>query len=149
MLGHAPAFAGAVIAVGLTTAVAGGLVALLQNHAKKLLAASTSAHFGLMFVAVGAGYPGVAVLHLVAHAGFKAMLFLAAGVAGEHAGSYALDRLQPGGALPEMTARAASAHPALSRLPPLRARKRAASGKTIPDRLNSAGRRVTKKKTTK
>src|SRR3546814_19754374 len=68
MLGHAPAFAGAVIAVGLTTAVAGGLVALLQNHAKKLLAASPSAHFGLMFVAVGAGYPGVAGLPLVAHA---------------------------------------------------------------------------------
>src|SRR3546814_2179969 len=103
MLGHAPAFAGAVIAVGLTTAVAGGLVALLQNHAKKLLAASTSAHFGLMFVAVGAGYPGVAVLHLVAHAGFKALLFLAAGVAGEHAGCYALDRDRLGRALPVMT----------------------------------------------
>src|SRR3546814_3641355 len=119
MLGHAPAFAGAVIAVGLTTAVAGGLVALLQNHAKKLLAASTSAHFGLMFVAVGAGYPGVAVLHLVAHAGFKALLFLAAGVAGEHAGSYALDRLQLGRALPVMTALAAIGTLALAGVPPL------------------------------
>src|SRR3546814_18942104 len=82
MLGHAPAFAGAVIAVGLTTAVAGGLVALLQNHAKKLPAASTSAHFALMFVAVGAGYPGAAVLHPAPTSGLNALLFLALGLAG-------------------------------------------------------------------
>src|SRR3546814_12735400 len=72
-----------------------------------------------MFVAVGAGYPGVAVLHLVAHAGFKALLFLAAGVAGEHAGSYALDRLQLGRALPVMTALAAIGTLALAGVPPL------------------------------
>lgn len=119
MLGHVPGFAETTIAIGLTTALAGGLVALLQNHAKKLLAASTSAHFGLMFVAVGTGYPGVAILHLVAHAGFKALLFLAAGVAGERAGSYALDRLQLGRALPAMTALTAIGTLALAGVPPL------------------------------
>lgn len=119
MLSQADWFAAATIAVGLATALAGGLVALLQNHAKKLLAASTSAHFGLMFVAVGAGYPGVAVLHLVAHAGFKALLFLAAGVTGERVGSYALDRMQLGRALPVMTALSAVGTLALAGIPPL------------------------------
>lgn len=84
-LSRAESFPQAVIAIGLLTALSGGLVAVLQNHAKKLLAASTSAHFGLMFVAVGSGYPGVALLHLVAHGGFKALMFLAAGVAGQRA----------------------------------------------------------------
>jgi NADH:ubiquinone oxidoreductase subunit 5 (subunit L)/multisubunit Na+/H+ antiporter MnhA subunit len=109
----------ATTAVGLATALAGGLVALLQNHAKKLLAASTSAHFGLTFVAVGAGYPGVAILYLVAHAGFKALLFLAAGVAGERAGSYALNRMRLGRALPVMAALSAVGTLALAGIPPL------------------------------
>src|SRR3546814_3523361 len=72
-----------------------------------------------MFVAGGAGYPVVAVLHLVAHAGFKALLVRAAGVAGEHAGSYALDRLQIGRALPVMTALAAIGTLALAGVPQL------------------------------
>src|SRR3546814_8945086 len=81
--------------------------------------ASTSAHFGLMFVAVGAGYPGVAILHLVAHAGFKALLFLAAGVAGEQVGGYALDRMRLGRALPVMTVLSAVGTLALAGVPPL------------------------------
>lgn len=119
MLSQAESFAATTIAVGLATALAGGVVALLQNHAKKLLAASTSAHFGLMFVAVGAGYPGVAILHLIAHAGFKALLFLAAGVADERVGSYALDRMQLGRALPVMMALSAVGTLALAGIPPL------------------------------
>src|SRR3546814_12789915 len=57
--------------------------------------------------------------HLRAHAGFKALLFLAAGVAGEHAGSYAPDRLQLGRALPVMTALAAIGTLASAGVPPL------------------------------
>ena len=72
-LASMPGLPGAIIAVGAATALSGGIVALLQTHAKRLLAASTSAQYGLMFVAVGAGYPGVAFLHLVAHAAFKAL----------------------------------------------------------------------------
>lgn len=119
VLAAADGFSEAAIAIGLATALTGGLVALLQNHAKKLLAASTSAHFGLMFVAVGAGYPGVALLYLVAHAGFKALLFLAAGVAGDRAETFALDRMGLGRALPFMAALSAVGALALAGLPPL------------------------------
>jgi NADH:ubiquinone oxidoreductase subunit 5 (subunit L)/multisubunit Na+/H+ antiporter MnhA subunit len=99
-LALAPGFGTTAIAVGLTTALAGGVTAVLQNHAKRLLAASTSAQLGFMFVAVGAGYPGVAVLHLIAHAAFKAPLFLSAGAAGDATGSYRLDKMQLGRAMP-------------------------------------------------
>lgn len=112
-------FGPVVIAIGLATALAGGLVALLQSHAKKLLAASTSAHYGLMFVAVGAGYPGVAALHLVAHACFKALLFLAAGIAGDRAGSYRLPRMRLGREMPVVAGLSAIGCAALAGLPPL------------------------------
>lgn len=112
-------FAPAVIAIGLTTALAGGVVATLQAHAKKLLAASTSAHFGLMFVAVGAGYPAVAMLHLVVHAAFKALLFLAAGIAGERANDFTLTRLGFGRILPLAAMLSAVGGLALAGVPPL------------------------------
>lgn len=118
-LSEAASFAPLAIAIGLVTALSGGVVAILQPHAKKLLAASTSAHYGLMFVAVGAGYPAVALLHLVAHAGFKALLFLAAGIAGEKAGTYELHRMSLGRALPLVAALSAVAALALAGLPPL------------------------------
>ena len=78
------------LAIGLLTALAGGLVATTSPHGKRLLAGSTSAHYGLMLVAVGAGYPGVATLHFVAHALMKGPLFLIVGMAGDKAGSYQL-----------------------------------------------------------
>ena len=112
-------FAPAIMAIGLTTAVAGSLVALLQSDAKKLLAASTSTQFGLMFVAVGAGYPAIAILHLVAHAAFKALLFLAAGIAGERAGGFHLARMGYGRALPLVAILSGIGSLALAGLPPL------------------------------
>lgn len=115
----AEGFSTAAIAIGLATALAGGLVATLQSHSKKLLAASTSAHFGLMFVAVGAGFPDIALLHLIAHAAFKALLFLAAGIAGECAGTYALDRMGFGRLLPVTAGLSAIGAAALAGLPPL------------------------------
>lgn len=119
MLDRAEWFAPAVIAIGLVTALTGGLVAVLQGHAKKLLAASTSAHFGLMFVAVGAGYPAVAILHLVTHAGFKALLFLGAGIAGQRADGFALERMGFGRALPWVAVLSAVGGLALAGVPPL------------------------------
>ncbi len=86
-------FLPAVAAVGLLTALAGGIVATVQTHAKRALAASTSAQYGLMFVAVGAGAAAAGGAHLVAHAAFKALLFLAAGIAVHAAGSPALAML--------------------------------------------------------
>ena len=118
-LAAAPGFGAATIAIGLTTALAGGIVALLQGHAKKLLAASTSAQLGFMFVAVGAGYPGIAVLHLIAHAAYKAPLFLSAGVAGDRAGSYQLGTMKLGRVLPILAGLTAVAAAALAGLPPL------------------------------
>lgn len=118
-LSAAAGWSGTVIGIGLATALAGGVVACLQPHAKKLLAASTSAHYGLMFVAVGAGYPAVAVLHLIAHAAFKALLFLAAGSAGEQAETFALHRLGMGRVLPVMAVLSAVGALALAGVPPL------------------------------
>ena len=92
-------FSPVVVAVGLTTALAGGLVASLQPHAKKVLAASTSAHYGFMFVAIGSGAAGVAIAHLVVHAAFKALLFLVAGVAIGAVGSAALAQMRLGSVL--------------------------------------------------
>lgn len=89
-----------IIALGLITALAGGIVAIVQDHAKKLLAASTSAQFGLMWVAVGAGYPAVAVLHFLAHGFFKAGLFLVTGVAQRQRGGYQLAEMRLGNRLP-------------------------------------------------
>lgn len=118
-LAMVPWFGPVTLTVGLTTAFAGGLVALLQCHAKKLLAASTSAHFGLMWVAVGAGYPGVAITHLVAHAAFKALLFLSAGIAGQRSGGYALSSMQWGRALSWVASASAIGALALAGVPPL------------------------------
>jgi NADH:ubiquinone oxidoreductase subunit 5 (subunit L)/multisubunit Na+/H+ antiporter MnhA subunit len=86
-------FGPVLIAVGLATALAGGLVAAASPHAKRLLAGSTSAHYGLMFVAIGAGYPVVALLHFALHAVMKAPLFMVAGIAGHQAGSYNLAKI--------------------------------------------------------
>ncbi len=66
--------------VGGVTTVVTGLIALGESDLKRLLAESTSSQYGLMLIAVGAGAPQAAVLHLIAHAAIKSALFLAAGV---------------------------------------------------------------------
>ncbi|MBF6601033.1 MAG: NADH-quinone oxidoreductase subunit L [Dehalococcoidia bacterium] len=81
MLSQVAWFPAVVASLGLATAIAGGVVALLQTHPKRLLAGSTSAQYGFMFMAVGAGYPAAAAAQLVTHAAFKSLLFLGAGTA--------------------------------------------------------------------
>jgi NADH:ubiquinone oxidoreductase subunit 5 (subunit L)/multisubunit Na+/H+ antiporter MnhA subunit len=98
-LGEARWLAPTILGLGLATALAGGLVATLQRDLKKALAASTSAQYGLMFVAIGAGVPAAAGVHLVTHAAFKALLFLGAGVALHSAGTLDLGALALGRAL--------------------------------------------------
>ncbi|HEX6257536.1 MAG TPA: proton-conducting transporter membrane subunit [Euzebyales bacterium] len=112
-------FAPTTMAVGLLTALAGGVVATVQDDAKKLLAASTSAQYGLMLVAVGAGYPTIAVAHLIAHALCKALLFLSAGVAIGATGTRELARMGLRRSLPAMTWLTASGTIALAAVPPL------------------------------
>jgi len=66
--------------VGGVTTVVTGLIALGESDLKRMLAASTSSQYGLMLVAVAAGVPMAALLHLIAHAAIKSSLFLGAGV---------------------------------------------------------------------
>jgi NADH-quinone oxidoreductase subunit L len=68
-----------VAVTGCLTALLGALAALVQYDIKKILAYSTVSQLGLMVMAIGAGSPDAAMLHLFTHAFFKAGLFLAAG----------------------------------------------------------------------
>lgn len=114
-----PWFGPVVAGIGLATAISGGVVALLQTDAKRALAGSTSAQYGLMFVAVGAGSAAAAGSHLVAHAAFKSLLFLGAGVAIHAAGSGWLSGMRLGRALPRLAALSGVGVLALVGLPPL------------------------------
>jgi NADH:ubiquinone oxidoreductase subunit 5 (subunit L)/multisubunit Na+/H+ antiporter MnhA subunit len=89
-------FSPAVLALGLVSALAGGVVALFQADFKRALAGSTTAQYGLMLVAVGAGSVPAATAQLVAHAFFKSLLFLAAGLALSVAGTGELGRIRVG-----------------------------------------------------
>ena len=118
-LSAAPGFDEAAMAVGLGTAILGGVVALRQTHAKKLLAGSTSAQMGLMIATVGAGYPGVAVLHLIVHAATKAALFCAAGIGHRVTGGFDLREMGLARTVPFAAALTAIAALSLAAVPPL------------------------------
>lgn len=82
MVRSAPLFDGGMTLIrdiGLLTALVGALLACVQLDIKRVLAFSTMSQLGLMFVAVGLGAPAAAMLHLLTHAFFKALLFLGAG----------------------------------------------------------------------
>ena len=66
--------------IGIITAIICSFAALSQTDIKKVLAFSTNAHLGLMFLAIGCCSATVALFHLTSHAFAKAMLFLSAGV---------------------------------------------------------------------
>ncbi len=69
----------AIAAVGSVTSLYAALGALAQSDIKKMLAYSTISQVGYMVLAVGAGDIVGGTFHLVSHAFFKALLFLAAG----------------------------------------------------------------------
>jgi NADH-quinone oxidoreductase subunit L len=68
-------------ALGAATLLMAGLIALVQNDIKRVIAYSTMSQIGYMFVGAGGGAYSAAMFHLMAHAFFKALLFLAAGLA--------------------------------------------------------------------
>jgi len=68
-----------IAAVGAFTAFMAATIALTQQDIKKVLAFSTISQLGFMMAAIGIGQYGVAIFHLVTHAFFKCLLFLAAG----------------------------------------------------------------------
>jgi NADH-quinone oxidoreductase subunit L len=67
------------LSVGAITALFMGFVGIVQNDIKRVVAYSTLSQLGYMTVALGASAYSVAVFHLMTHAFFKALLFLAAG----------------------------------------------------------------------
>ncbi|MFV2038399.1 MAG: proton-conducting transporter membrane subunit, partial [Paracoccaceae bacterium] len=106
--------------VGGVTAVVTGLIALGERDLKRMLAASTSSQYGLMLVAVGAGVPVAALLHLIAHAAIKSSLFLGAGVFQHDRESTDMQALAGAGrARPAIFAGFAISALALAGIPPL------------------------------
>ncbi len=68
-----------ILLVGALTAFFMGLLGLAQHDIKRVIAYSTLSQLGYMTVALGASAYSIAIFHLVTHAFFKALLFLAAG----------------------------------------------------------------------
>jgi len=85
-----------VAVVGAFTAVFAATIALVQNDIKRVLAYSTVSQLGYMFLGCGVGASAAGIFHLVTHAFFKSLLFLAAGSV-MHALSGELDMRRMGG----------------------------------------------------
>ena len=68
-----------ILVIGAITALFMGILGIIQNDIKRVIAYSTLSQLGYMTVALGASAYPVAVFHLMTHAFFKALLFLGAG----------------------------------------------------------------------
>jgi NADH-quinone oxidoreductase subunit L len=68
-----------VLVIGATTALFMGFLGVINNDIKRVIAYSTLSQLGYMTVALGVSAYSVAIFHLMTHAFFKALLFLAAG----------------------------------------------------------------------
>ncbi|HTU14379.1 MAG TPA: NADH-quinone oxidoreductase subunit L [Solirubrobacterales bacterium] len=75
----APTAADVAAFVGLATLLIAGTIALVVTDLKRIIAYSTMSQIGYMFVAVGIGAYSAGMFHLMTHAFFKALLFMAAG----------------------------------------------------------------------
>jgi NADH-quinone oxidoreductase subunit L len=76
---HSPSAMLIVAIVGCATAIFAATIGLVQTDIKKVLAYSTVSQLGYMFLACGVGAFSAGIFHLMTHAFFKALLFLAAG----------------------------------------------------------------------
>jgi multicomponent Na+:H+ antiporter subunit A len=129
LLRMAPTFDGvllwhaSLVLVGGATAVLGAWVALTQRDLKRLMAYSTVSQLGLLTALIGLGTPlalGIATVHVLAHALFKAALFMTVGVIEHETGTRDLDGL--GGlrhALPMTAIAGTLAALSMAGLPPL------------------------------
>lgn len=119
---HLAASASVVAAwIGGLTALLAATIALVQTDLKKILAYSTVSQLGFMMMGVGVGAYGAAIFHLMTHAFFKALLFLAAGSV-MHALHGELDIRKMGGLRAKMPVTAATftiGAVALAGIPPL------------------------------
>jgi NADH-quinone oxidoreductase subunit L len=80
----APTIADLTAGIGTVTLLVAGLVALVQTDIKRVIAYSTMSQIGYMFLGAGLGAYGNGMFHLMTHAFFKALLFLAAGLVIHH-----------------------------------------------------------------
>jgi NADH-quinone oxidoreductase subunit L len=76
----APAVHDLAAILGAVTILLAGLIALVQVDIKRIIAYSTMSQIGYMFVGAGLGAYGAGMFHLMTHAFFKALLFMAAGI---------------------------------------------------------------------
>jgi NADH-quinone oxidoreductase subunit L len=76
---HAPTAMLVVAIIGCATALFAATIGLVQTDIKRVLAYSTVSQLGYMFLACGVGAFSAGIFHLMTHAFFKALLFLAAG----------------------------------------------------------------------
>ena len=91
---QAPAAADVGAMVGCATLFIAATIALTQTDLKRVIAYSTMSQIGYMIMAVSAGAYAAGMFHLLTHAFFKALLFMAAGsIIGAMAGVQSLDRM--------------------------------------------------------
>ncbi|MDE2229213.1 MAG: NADH-quinone oxidoreductase subunit L [Alphaproteobacteria bacterium] len=76
---YSPTALAVVVVIGGSTAMFAATIGMAQNDIKRVIAYSTCSQLGYMFFAAGVSAYGAAIFHLVTHAFFKALLFLAAG----------------------------------------------------------------------
>jgi NADH-quinone oxidoreductase subunit L len=77
---YAPKVEDIAAGLGAATLLMAGLIALVQVDIKRVIAYSTMSQIGYMFVGAGVGAYTASMFHLMTHAFFKALLFLAAGI---------------------------------------------------------------------
>jgi NADH-quinone oxidoreductase subunit L len=80
----APSVSDLAAGLGAVTLLAAGLIALVQTDIKRVIAYSTMSQIGYMFLGAGLGAYGNGMFHLMTHAFFKALLFMAAGLVIHH-----------------------------------------------------------------
>jgi NADH-quinone oxidoreductase subunit L len=91
---RAPAAADTAAIVGCATLLVAGTIGLVMTDIKRVIAYSTMSQIGYMIMAVGAGAYAAGLFHLMTHAFFKALLFMAAGsIIGAMAGGQSLDKM--------------------------------------------------------
>ena len=96
VLSGRPEWVAIVTSAGLVTMLLGAWVAIFRDDLKAILAYSTVSHLGLITMLLGLGTRAgaiAAVVHILAHASFKAALFMAAGIIEHETGHRALSRL--------------------------------------------------------
>lgn len=79
ILEHSEYWLNIILLLGVSTNLLIGILAIMSNDIKKIIAYSTISQLGLMMAAIGVSAYSVGIFHLINHAAFKGLLFLAAG----------------------------------------------------------------------